>query len=192
VACLRPLTGLRRAFERDTRELVRQVASIPGLKHAHSAAALNRALTVQALGRIVIELRKLTEDTATASAPLPLPCKPQSALRRRPYWLRRPKPPLAPRPAFALESDEAPAVAHFVDALAQLYLRPSRPRRLAARRALHQAEQRAQRPVAGRDDVRHRQIQIYLYLAESLMTRLPAISLGQTALGRAKFRSLMR
>ncbi len=184
VACLRPLTGLRRAFERDTRELVRQVASIPGLKHAHSAAALNRALTVQALGRIVIELRKLTEATTSAStsAPLPLPCKPQSALRRRPYWLRRPKTPLAPWPAFALESDGAPAVAHFVDALAQLYLRPSRPRRLAARRALHQAEQRAQQPPAGRDDVRHRQIQIYLYLAESLMTRLPARSLGQTAL----------
>jgi len=185
VACARPLTGLRRAFERDTRELVRQVASIPGLKSAHNTAALSRALTVQALGRIVIELRKLTAPAVPPAAtepgfypPAPRVTQPLPRLRRGPYWRRAARtayPTLIP---IEPPLDAAEAIAHFVDALAQLYRRPSRRHRLATRRALYRAEQFFAHP---RDEAHapgQRQIQIYLYLAQSLMTRLP----GQTAL----------
>lgn len=180
VACQRPLTGLRRAFERDTRELVRQVASIPGLKSAYNAAALSRALTVQALGRIVIELRKLTEPAELAAVvhephfdPPPRVIPSSRPRRRDPYWQRaRRTASSALMPAQAPQTAAA-AIADFVAALAQLYVHPSRRHRLAARRALHQAEQFFTSTGDDAGTPHQRQIQMYLYLAHSLMTRLP-------------------
>lgn len=67
--CQQPLAGLRPQFERDTRELLRQLASTPGLAPAHNAAALHTALTIQELGRSVLALRALIEPVAAAGLP---------------------------------------------------------------------------------------------------------------------------
>ncbi len=183
VACQHPLKGLRRSFERDTRELLRQVVGIPGLKAAHNTAALSRALTVQALGRIVIELRKLTQPVAsvTLSEPQWLLISPNIKVtpktrRRMPYW-RAPALQGQPAPTQpGLLRDLPEYVAQWISAMAQLYQRPSRHYRLAARQALHQAEQYFPHDPEAADEPHNRQIQIYLYLAQNLMTRLP----GQT------------
>ncbi|WP_407275835.1 FUSC family protein [Halothiobacillus sp. DCM-1] len=57
-ACTRPLAGLRGAFERDTRELVRQLATLPGVRVDEQAQQLEQALRLQTLGRAAIELRQ--------------------------------------------------------------------------------------------------------------------------------------
>lgn len=67
--CQLPLAGLRPQFERDTRELLRQLASTPGLTPAHNAAALQKALTIQELGRSVLALRALIEPVDAARLP---------------------------------------------------------------------------------------------------------------------------
>ncbi|MGD9499611.1 MAG: FUSC family protein [Halothiobacillus sp.] len=59
VACLNPLTGLRPQFERDTRELLRQIAGMRGFNTAKDRATLTDALTIQELGSAVLELRTL-------------------------------------------------------------------------------------------------------------------------------------
>lgn len=64
-ACARPLSGLRGAFERDTRELVRQLATLPGVTAAEQTELLTQALRLQTLGRAAIELRRSLAD-ATA------------------------------------------------------------------------------------------------------------------------------
>lgn len=62
VACLNPLTGLRPQFERDTRELLRQIAGMRGFNTAKDRAALTDALTIQELGSAVLELRTLLKQ----------------------------------------------------------------------------------------------------------------------------------
>ena len=59
VACLNPLTGLRPQFERDTRELLRQIAGMRGFSTAKDRSALTDALTIQELGSAILELRTL-------------------------------------------------------------------------------------------------------------------------------------
>jgi multidrug resistance efflux pump len=68
--CQQPLAGLRPQFERDTRELLRQLASTPGLAPAHNAAALHTALTIQELGRSVLALAQLDLARSTVRAPV--------------------------------------------------------------------------------------------------------------------------
>jgi uncharacterized membrane protein YccC len=62
VACLNPLMGLRPQFERDTRELLRQIAGMRGFNTAKDRAALTDALTIQELGSAVLELRTLLKQ----------------------------------------------------------------------------------------------------------------------------------
>jgi uncharacterized membrane protein YccC len=59
IACLNPLPGLRPQFERDTRELLRQIAGMRGFNTAKDRATLTDALTIQELGSAVLELRTL-------------------------------------------------------------------------------------------------------------------------------------
>ncbi len=61
-ACTRPLSGLRTAFERDARELVRQLAVLPGLNATEQTALLDQALRLQTVGRAAIELRHAVAD----------------------------------------------------------------------------------------------------------------------------------
>ncbi len=65
-ACTRPLSGLRGAFERDTRELVRQLATLPGVTAPEQTQLLTQALRLQTLGRAAIELRRSLADAASA------------------------------------------------------------------------------------------------------------------------------
>lgn len=67
-ACTRALPGLRSAFERDTRELVRQLVTLPNLSANEQTALLDAALRLQTLGRAAIELRlSLTEQANPAA-----------------------------------------------------------------------------------------------------------------------------
>ncbi len=68
VACLNPLTGLRPQFERDSRELLRQIAGMRGFNTAKDRAALTDALTIQELGSAVLELRMLLKQPHSLDA----------------------------------------------------------------------------------------------------------------------------
>ena len=68
VACLNPLMGLRPQFERDTRELLRQIAGMRGFNTAKDRAALTDALTIQELGSAVLELRMLLKQPHSLDA----------------------------------------------------------------------------------------------------------------------------
>lgn len=67
-ACLNPLTGLRPRFERDTRELLRQLAGMRGAITAKDRSALTDAQTIQELGSAVLALRMLLRQPHSLDA----------------------------------------------------------------------------------------------------------------------------
>lgn len=157
-ACRQPLPGLRQAFERDTRELLRQIASIPGLKPAQNTMALRKAMHIQELGRAILALRAAHGD------PLENPM----------------------RGDLPAATDAAIALA--IERMAAFYQAPDRAGWRAVRQAfatayaqacLTQADSEADSGACSRE----RQVLIYLNVIRSLLGFMPEIGVAETRQG---------
>lgn len=179
-ACQGPLDGLRRTFERDTRELLRQLVTVPTIQTIADAAVLRRALIIQELGYAVIELRQLGAARALPQYPSLL----SLSILNPTGWRRLPSVPL---PATSTESADldrlSAAIQDGIDQLASLYRHPDRSRLDQAWRCFDVAYRLALDLNAGSPSAplsRERRLLIYLHLIRGLLRTLP-VSFARSA-----------